>query len=114
MPYPATGDHRSKRPRFIGKSACHKGTEVLLKQETHLHCVGFSKPGKRVFAIENRTTAATRLVTRYVSDILGQRGRGDDHGGLERDHTPGVFSDRKSIREIAKELHRGGYGKPDQ
>jgi hypothetical protein len=42
--------------------------------------------------IEEGTTAAALLVTRCVSDILGQRGRGDDHVGPEGDHTPGVFS----------------------
>ena len=46
-------------------------------------------------AIEKGTTEATRLVTRGESDILGQRGRGDDHGGPEGDHTPGVFFEAK-------------------
>ena len=50
-------------------------------------------PVEGVLAIENGTTAAARLVTRCERDILGQRGRGDDHGGPEGDHTPGVFSE---------------------
>ena len=53
------------------------------------------------------STVAARLVTRRVSDILGQRGRGDDHGGPEGDHTPGVFLNRKSMREVARKLHHG-------
>ena len=48
-------------------------------------------PVKGVLAIENGTTVAARLVTRYVNDILGQRGRGDDPGGPEGDRRSGIF-----------------------
>ena len=50
-------------------------------------------PFREEMAVEKGTTVAALLVTRFVSDILGQRGRGDDHGGPEGDHTPGVFSE---------------------
>jgi hypothetical protein len=44
-------------------------------------------------ARENGTTVAARLLTRCVSDILDQRGRGDDHGGPEGDRTLRAFSE---------------------
>jgi hypothetical protein len=48
---------------------------------------------KGVLTIEKGTTVTAPLGKRCSRDILGQRDRGDDHGGPEGDHTPGVFSE---------------------
>jgi hypothetical protein len=39
---PVNGNQGSKQPRFIREFACHKATEVFLKQEMQLYYVGFS------------------------------------------------------------------------
>jgi len=49
-------------------------------------------PISEEMAVEKGTTVAARLVTRCGSDILGQRGRGDDHGGPEGVYSTGIFS----------------------
>jgi hypothetical protein len=59
-----------------------------------LLCVWKYKRGpiSEEMAVEKGTTVAARLVTRCGSDILGQRGRGDDHGGPEGVYSTGIFS----------------------
>jgi hypothetical protein len=83
----------------MGWHVCKQGTRFAALEPisqglmTTVGSVAADAVKGRLILHNNGLKNVSTLGEHYMSDLLDQRGRGDDHGGPEGDHTPGVFSE---------------------